>query len=466
MKNLLTALVILCAYSATARSADQPNVLFIAIDDLNHWVGHLGRNPQAKTPNIDRLAAMGTAFTNAHCAVPACEPSRCALMGGQRPWTTGCYKNGHVWKKYQQSGNGLSAQFLKAGYHVAGAGKIYHSMGYHEDEWTEYMSKSGKYSNGPGVDKYDGFHKDVTHPDLKDEDIIDWHTADYCIERLKNPDLTKGKPFFIACGLYKPHLAFVAPRKYYDDFPLDSIELPPHIEADLDDIPSAGVKMAQPQGDHAKFLKTGRWKAAIQSYLATCAYTDMNVGRVLDALESSPHKENTIIVLWTDHGWSLGEKQHWRKFALWEETTRTPLVWVVPGMTQAGTRCDQPVDLMSIYPTVCELSGIETPSYVEGISIVPLLKNPQAAWDRPAITTHGRGNHAVRTATHRYIRYADGSEELYHDAEDPYEWKNLAGDPKYSDVKMKMAQWLPTSEVPEQKLGKGKKKKTKAAKKE
>lgn len=446
--NRILTLILLALLAGSANAEDRPNVLFIAIDDLNHWVGHLGRNAQAKTPNIDRLAEMGVAFTNAHTAVPACEPSRCALMGGRRPWTSGCYYNGHKWKEHQAPGEGLSAQFLKAGYYVAGAGKIYHSMATYSEEWSEYMDSKGMHGNGPGVDKYDGYHVEKTFPDLKDEDIVDWHSADYCIERLEKDS---DEPFFLACGLYKPHLAFVVPRKYYEDFPLEEIDLPPHREDDLDDIPGAGVKMAGPDKDHAKFLKSGRWKAAIQSYLATCAYTDMNVGRVLDALENGPHKENTIIVLWTDHGWSLGEKQHWRKFALWEETTRTPLIWVVPGMTEAGSKSARPVDLMSIYPTLCELAGLEIPSHVEGTSIVPLLKDPGAKWNLPAITTHGRGNHAVRTETHRYIRYANGSEELYHNAEDPYEWTNLAFNPEYAAVKAKMAEWLPKEEVPQKK---------------
>lgn len=451
MKRLFFAFCCLILGSTFASADDRPNVLFIAIDDLNHWVGHLGRNAQAKTPNIDRLADMGVAFTNAHTAVPACEPSRCAIMSGRRPWTSGCYKNGHTWKNYQKPGEGLSAQFLNAGYHAAGAGKIYHSMQVHPGEWSEYMDRAGMSGNGPGVDKYDGYFVEKTFPDLKDEDIVDWHATDYCIERLEKKN---DKPFFLACGLYKPHLAFVAPRKYYEDFPLDSIELPPHIENDLDDIPSAGVKMAGPNKDHAKFLESGRWKAAIQSYLATCAYTDMNVGRLLDALENGPNKDNTIVVLWTDHGWSLGEKQHWRKFALWEETTRTPLVWVVPGMTQAGTKSSRPVDLMSLYPTLCELAGLETPEHVEGTSIVPLLKNPEAIWELPAITTHGRGNHSIRTETHRYIRYADGSEELYHNTKDPYEWTNLADDPEQADLKSVMANWLPQQEVAETKIKK------------
>ncbi|MFT6618772.1 MAG: arylsulfatase A-like enzyme [Limisphaerales bacterium] len=444
MKHLLL-LLLTFHIQQPASAAEHPNVLFIAIDDLNHWVTHLGRNSQARTPNIDRLAKMGVTFRNAHCAVPACEPSRCALMGGRRPWTTGCYKNGHVWKKYQPEGDGLSAQFLKAGYRVFGAGKIYHSMQYHPAEWTDYMSREGLSSNGPGVQKDDGYHKDKTHPDLKDEDLVDWHTTDYCIERIQQKT---DQPFFVACGLYKPHLPFVVPRKYYDAFPLDSIKLPPHMENDLADLPPAGLKMANPKGDHAKFLRSGRWKAAIQSYLATCTYTDMNVGRLLDALEASPNKDNTIIVLWGDHGWSFGEKQHWRKFALWEETTRMPFIWVAPGVTTAGTSSTRPVDLMSVYPTLCALTGIAKPDHVVGHNILPLLKNPNAAWKYPAITTHGRGNHAIRTETHRYIRYADGGEELYAVQADPYEWNNLAKKPETSKLRKKLAQWLPKKEKP------------------
>jgi arylsulfatase A-like enzyme len=447
MKRFLFV-ALLCCLPGFASAADQPNVLMIAVDDLNHWLTHLKRNPQARTPNFDRLARRGVTFTNAHCAVPACEPSRCALMSGRRPWTSGCYKNGHAWKNHQASGEGLSAQFLNAGYQVTGAGKIYHSMQHYPEEWSEYMSNNGLNLNGPGVEKMDGYHDDVTHPSLKDEDLLDWHAVDYCIDRINKKS---DRPFFVACGLFKPHLPFVVPRKYYEAFPLESIQLPPHIEDDLADIPPSGVKMAGPNGDHAKFLKSGRWKAAIQSYLATCTYTDMNLGRLLDALDASPNKENTIICLWSDHGWSLGEKEHWRKFALWEETTRTAYIWVVPGVTDPGSRCNRPVDLMSVYPTLCELTGIPRPAHVGGYSIVPLLKDPQAAWSYPAITTHGRGNHSVKTETHRYIRYANGEEELYDAIADPFEWKNLASLPESETLKVQLAGWLPEKEKPEPK---------------
>ena len=445
MKPPIHSLLLVIAFALSigsdrvADAAEKPNVLFIAIDDLNHWVTHLGRNSQAKTPNIDRLANMGVTFKHSYCAVPACEPSRCALMSGRRPWTSGCYMNGNEWKRFQKPGEGLSAQFLKAGYHVAGAGKIYHSMEFHESEWTDYMSNEGLSSNGPNVKKMDGFHDPMTH-DLKDDDLTDYHVVDYCVEQM---NVETDKPFFIACGLYKPHLPFAVPRKYYDMFPLDSIKLPPYQEDDLDDLPPAGLKMTKHNADHAKFLKSGRWKAAIQSYLATCAYTDMNVGRLLDGLEASPKKDNTIIVLWGDHGWSFGEKQHWRKFALWEEPTRMPLIWVAPGLTQPGNVCSRTVDLMHVYPTLCDLAGIKMPNHVEGKSIAKLLIDPTANWELPAITTHGYENHTVRTEDWRYIRYANGDEELYDENADPYEWTNLASDSKHASVKKQLAKWLP-----------------------
>ena len=220
---------------------------------------------------------------------------------------------------------------------------------------------------------------------------MDWHTVNYTIERLKSKE-----PFFLACGLHKPHLPFAVPRKYYDMFPLDKIQLPPYRKDDLADIPPAGVRMAKPNGDHAQFLREDRWEAAIQSYLATVAYTDMNIGRLLDALDNSPHRDTTIIIFWGDHGWSFGEKDHWQKFALWEEPTRAPLIFVAPGVTKPGTVCERPVDFLSIYPTLCDLAGLKIPAHVVGTSLRPLLVDPQTPWNEPAITTHGRGNHAVR----------------------------------------------------------------------
>lgn len=432
------------AAPATPAARRPPNVLFIASDDLNAWVTHLGRNPQTRTPNIDRLAAKGVTFTHAYTPVPACEPTRLAIMGGRRPWTTGCYYNGDRWKNFQKPGEGLTAQFLKAGYHVAGAGKIYHGDQSLPEEWSEYMSHQGLSATGEGVTKDEGFHQPLRH-DLKDSDLDDWHTVNWCIEHLRK---ASDKPLFLACGLHKPHLPFAVPRKYYEMFPRDSIQLPPYLENDLDDIPAAGRKMAKAENDHAKFLQSGRWKDAVQSYLATIAYVDMNIGRLLDAFEQSPYRDNTIIVFWGDHGWSLGEKQHWRKFALWEEPTRAPLIWVAPGVTRPGGVSTRTVDFMSIYPTLCELAGLPRPGHVEGPSIVSLLRDPKSPWDQPALSTHGFKNHTVRTEDWRLIRYADGSEEFYDERKDPYEWTNLATRPEFAAVKAKLAALLPTRDAP------------------
>jgi arylsulfatase A-like enzyme len=247
------------------------------------------------------------------------------------------------------------------------------------------------------------------------------------------------------------------PKKYYDLFPLDTIELPPTQKDDLKDVPEGGLAMAKPKGDHATMLASGRWKEAVQAYLAAIAYCDAQVGRLLDAYESSPHKADTVVVFWGDHGWHLGEKEHWRKFALWEEATRMPFVWVGPGVTKPGGVCDRTVDLMSVYPTLCDLCDLPKPSHVEGESLVPLLRDPKAAWDKPAITTFHRNNHAVRTERWRYIRYADGGEELYDHAADQYEWTNLAADPKHGDAKAELAKLLPKTNTAERPRTKGKK---------
>jgi arylsulfatase A-like enzyme len=327
-----------------------------------------------------------------------------------------------------------------------GTGKTYHSsaggkQGIYEDEWDEYPPLA-KSSTG-GASKYQAYFEPLPLK-MKDEDLGDWHSVNYCIEQLGKK---RDKPFFLACGMIKPHLPWAVPQKYYDMFPKDEIKLPPHIKNDFSDIPKIAHKIGVP-GDHPKFLKTGRWKDAIQSYLATIAYVDVCIGRLLDALETSPHKDNTVIVLWGDHGWHLGEKERWRKFTLWEEATRAPLIWYAPGVTKANTVCSKPVDFMSIYPTLCELAGIDTPSHVEGKSLVPLLKDPKAKWNGVAVTTHGYMNHSVRNEHWRYIRYKDGSEELYDHRKDPYEWKNLAGVDDWVAVKKRLATRLPQTNAP------------------
>lgn len=444
---------------AWAQDKPKPNVLFIAVDDLNHWVGHLGSNDQTRTPNLDKLAARGVTFTRAYCAAPVCNPSRAALMSGIRPHTSGVYDNNNDWRPVIAADKCLPATFRAAGYNAFGAGKIYHGGFDRKEEWNEYMTKEGGDAKPKGNDGVGGIK--FAPLDCKDEDLADWRIADWCIEKLNQKH---DKPFFLTCGFHKPHMPWNVPQKWYDKFPLDSIKLPPHIEGDLKDIPPAGVAMAKPNGDHAEMLKSGRWKEAVQAYLATIAYLDMNVGRLIEALDKSAYRDNTIIVLWGDHGWHLGEKEHWRKFALWEEATRAPFIWVAPGVTKPGV-CDRTVDFMSIYPTLTDLCGIATPAHVEGKSIRALLQDPKADWATPAMTTFKFNNHAVRSEKWRYIRYADGSEELYDHTKDPLEHTNVAAVPENAAVKAELAKVMPTKNQPDaggktpaKGAGKGKKK--------
>jgi arylsulfatase A-like enzyme len=423
----------------------KPNVLFIAVDDLNHWVGHLGRNKQTKTPNLDRLAKMGVTFTNAHCAAPICNPSRTALISGFRPSTTGVYDNNDPFIKAVTSETSLVTQFKNAGYETLGMGKLWHGgLGFPE-QWTR--------TGGPDRDSLvKGKLTDRSIGGIKfgiidgdDESVSDTSITNFGIAELaKDHD----KPFFLTLGFHKPHMPWNVPKKYFDLHPLDQIELPPTQANDLQDIPKAGVKIAHQSGDHANVLASGRWKEAVQAYLAAISYLDGQVGRVLDALEKSRYASNTIICLWGDHGWHLGEKEHWRKFALWEEATRAPFIWVVPGVTKAGSVCERPVDFMSIYPTLCELANVPLPTHVEGRSIRHLLSNVQSNWDGVALTTFGLNNHAIRTDRWRYIRYADGSEELYDHSQDPYEWKNVAGDIQHAGLKAELAKRFPSKNVP------------------
>ena len=448
--------------SSAVTDSRRLNVLFIPVDDLNHWVSYTGRNKQAKTPNIDRISRMGVSFSNSHCAAPACEPTRASLFFRLRVYTSCCYLNGHLWKKYIPEWISLTATFKKAGYFIAGVGKTYHSSyggikSVYASEWDEYPSVEKSASGG--AKKYDGYHEPLS-VDFKDDDLGDWHLVNYCKEVLQRKH---DKPFFLACGFSKPHLPWAVPRKYYKMFPRDEIKLPPHIKGDLDDISKAGLKMIK--SDHPKFLKSGRWKDAIQSYLATVAYVDVCIGRLLDALEKSAYRDNTIIVLWGDHGWHLGEKERWRKFALWEEATRSPMIWYAPGVTRKNAICSRPVDFMSIYPTLCDLTGIKIPKHVEGKSIRSLLEDPDSKWDGVAITTHGYMNHAVRSERWRYIQYADGSEELYDHNNDEYEWRNLANLPEYKEVIKKLAMHLPKKNIETKPTAKKEKKKKKKKKK-
>ena len=418
------------------------NVLFVAVDDLNDWTGALGGHPQARTPHIDRLAKRGVLFTRAYCSAPACNPSRASLLTGLRPSTSGVYHNNQPWRRALPDAVTLPRYFMKAGYHVIGGGKIFHGRFPDAASWHEYLKRPpdplppGRPLSGiPKTRHFDWGPVDAADGEMGDSRVVDW-----ALNHLRRGE---GKPFFLAVGLYRPHLPWYVPRKYFKPYPPEKVTLPEVPAEDLDDVPPAGQRTARPGGDHKRVVESDNWGKAVSAYLASIAFADAMIGKLIDGLDRSPHAKNTVIVLWGDHGWHLGEKKHWRKFALWEEATRVPLIFIAPGVTRAGGRCGRTVSLLDIYPTLVELCGLPAKKELEGRSLKPLLENPSAPWDRPVLTTHGWEHHAVRSERWRYIRYADGTEELYDHRNDPMEWTNLARKPELGSVKARLAAWLP-----------------------
>lgn len=448
------------------RARKKPNVLFMAIDDLNDWIGCLGGHPDVKTPNLDSLAQRGVLFTNAHCSAPACNPSRASLMTGILPSTSGVYHNPQPWRKSPVLADAVTIpqHFMANGYSAVGGGKIYHGSFPDPPSWQEYFPSQRKNKPDdpmPAGRPLNGIpntaHFDWGPVDASDEQMGDRKVADWAVSELQKKH---DKPFFLACGFYRPHLPWYVPQKYFRLYPADKITLPNVNENDLDDVPPIGQKMAKPQGDHRKVLQHKQWRKAVQGYLASITFVDTCVGRVIDAFDKSAYADNTVIILWSDHGWHLGEKLHWRKFSLWEEATHNVLMMVAPGVTRAGGRCSRPVTMLDIYPTLIDLCDLSANKKLEGKSLLPLLKNPKAKWARPALTTHGRNNHSLRTERWRYIRYSDGTEELYDRDKDQLEWNNLANDPKHARTKKQLAKWLPETNVPESPGSGGNKKRT------
>lgn len=442
---LLGTLFVSVTRSSDAHAGERPNILLIVVDDLNHWVGHLGRNVQAKTPNIDRLARRGVAFSNAHCAAPVCNPSRAAMFSGKRPSTSGVYDNGIPYVNGVSVSESLFFQLKQNGYKTYASGKIWHNGVGAKDQWTKVAQQTDE----PDFSKvlHDRSIEGIKFGTIDGDDhlMVDAGTTNFGTEILKQEH---DSPFVLALGFHKPHMPWYVPKKYFDLHPLESIGLPPVKENDLDDVPEAGKKMALSLGDHDAVLKSGRWKEAIQAYLAAISYLDAQIGLVLDALDSSPNAKDTMIVFLGDHGWHLGEKHHWRKFTLWEESTRAPLIWVAPGITASDSRCDRPVSFMTIYPTVFDLVNVKLPSHVEGKSIRSLLEKPDADWNETAVTTFGQNNHSVRSQRYRLIQYADGGEELYDHDKDPYEWDNLAESESHHATKLELRKQLPAINVP------------------
>ena len=443
------------------RHATKPNVLFIAVDDLNDWVGALGGHPQARTPNIDRLAARGLLFTRAYCSAPGCNASRSSLLTGLRPSTTGIYANAHDWRQAPRLKDAvtLPAHFKDNGYITLGAGKLFHAHTFFDRKnlsgypdpgaWAEYFPSKTRQMPEEAVPekwpvnssrKFYGGHFDwaplqISSADMADAKVVSWAAGQLAKKH--------AKPLFLSVGIYRPHVPWYAPQEYFDRFPLEEIRLPEHLQGDLDDIPDAGGKMAK-RSWHEWITGNGQWEKAVQGYLASLAFADDMVGKLLDALDKGPMAHDTLIVFWGDHGYHLGEKEHWEKFALWENTTHVPLIIIDPRRTRPGARCQTPVSLLDIYPTLVETCGLKPPPQaLEGRSLSKLIADPARVTRRAVISTQGKGNHAVRSSRYRYIRYADGEEELYDHHSDPHEWRNIAGDQSLAGVKQRLAGQLP-----------------------
>jgi arylsulfatase A-like enzyme len=448
----------LCSF--VLNSAERPNVLLIAIDDMNDWASCLGGHPDGNTPNIDRLAKRGTLFTNAHCQAPICNPSRASIMYGIRPSTSGVYMNApRPWTVPSlKDKTTLPRWFALHGYHTMTTGKIYHGSGLPEGDFDEVGPRPGqRYKTDPRlVDIPDGGNLwDYGPLEYAEEKFQDHIDATWAMERLGE---RYEKPFMLAVGFYRPHVPFYAPARIFEDYPIKSVQLPRVKKGDRDDLPDTAKKVTEkkPPLDHDWFEESGEWKAAVQAYLACIQWTDEQVGRVLDALDASPHGDNTIIVLYSDHGFHLGEKHRWTKMSLWERSTRVPFVISAPEFPEDQV-CEHPSELLSIYPTLTELCSLPENPDLEGESLVSLLENPESSWVHRAITTYGRNNHTVRSQDYRYIRYHDGSEEFYDMKKDPREWDNLATGkrkPKTQKLIDELAQYLPAINAVEAKASK------------
>ena len=425
----------------------KPNVLFIAIDDLNDWVGFLDGHPQAVTPHMDALAKRGRNFINAHCAVPVCSASRTSVMSGVAPTTHGSYELGPTYEDLPALKDVPTIQryFKDHGYTTLSGGKVLHhnfkgrlagdierSLGRKRSPRPRKpMSRPANWSGAWDWGAYPG----------QDAEMADIQLAHRAAKTLREDF---DKPFFMSVGFFRPHVPLFVPPKWFDKYEAAKITLPKNPESDLDDLPKnfLGINNYAVAPTHAEVVGSGSQRSLTHAYLASVSFVDHCVGIVVDALNSSPHANNTLVVLWSDHGWHLGEKQHWAKRTLWEESTRVPLLIAGPGV-QTGKPCKEPASLLDLYPTLAELCQLPKPPHLEGLSLVPQLRDPSKPRKQPAITSSYFGNHSIRTRDWRLIVYRDGAKELYDHRTDSDEFHNLAKDPAHQAVIRELSQWLP-----------------------
>ncbi|MEM1293757.1 MAG: sulfatase [Verrucomicrobiota bacterium] len=432
----------------------RPDIVFIIVDDLNDWLGCLGGHPDAKSPHIDKLAASGMLFPQAYCNSPQCRPSRTSLNHGIYPFKTGTYFNSRFKEETVITTPSMQQYFSENGYRVASGGKVFHGgPGKVGDEIRirprDPKPPKGNDTFGAMNPPSDGYALDATDEEMGDFKIAEWASKQW--------QEVGEEPLFMSVGFYRPHRPLQVPKPYFDQFPLDSIRRPaePTAGDDWDDMPEFARKLARSHAhkkmhgglsDHEFIVANDQWDATIRAYQASVAFVDRQIGRFLASLEENPRGRETFVMLVSDHGWHLGEKKHWCKGAIWEQTTRIPFIVRGPGV-EAGVTCTQPVSLIDVYPSLVDLAGLEVPEFLDGTPVTPQLTDPKAARP-PVISSYGENNTAIRTERWRYIRYEDGSEELYDHKNDPNEWTNLASNPERAETKQRLARMIPKDQHP------------------
>jgi arylsulfatase A-like enzyme len=446
LKVCLIGLLLIGARPVAA--GERMNVLLLIADDLNTWILEKPERYSGKViaPNLQKLGESGLVFRHAYTASPFCVPSRTSMWSGVSPHKSGVYHNqtNVAASAPLKMAVSLFETFSKAGYSMYGFGKITHGWS-GKDVWDEKQGhKRDPRPPGAPVQSVGRGEQDWGPIHITEEEMNDTGGANKTIAILEKEH---DKPFFLAYGTFNPHMAWFVPQKYFDMFPMDEVRTPKLNPDDFDDIPPIGDQVV---GGKRKFtqavLDAGLHKSAVQAYLATTAYVDVQHGRVLDALARSRYNDNTIVIFISDHGFHLAEKDHWQKGTLWEEATNSMLMCRVPGITKPGGVTGRCVSLQDLYPTLVDLCGIPRPAHVDGKSLVPILKDPKVEWRSTAVSYLYDRYASIRTEQFRYIRYMNGQVELYDHNKDPHEWTNEAGNPEYAETLKQLTNRLPAVE--------------------
>jgi arylsulfatase A-like enzyme len=451
----LAALCLLAIFAIPLIGADKrPDIVFIIVDDLNDWVGCLGGHPDAKSPQIDGLAASGMLFPQAYCNSPQCRPSRTSLNHGVYPFKTGIYFNAKDRQESKISTPAMQQFFMDGGYRVASGGKVFHGPPGKVGDALLPRPRDPKPPKGKDNFNSKGAPSDGYALDVADEEMSDYKVASWAIDQWQTPS---EKPLFMSVGFFRPHRPLQVPKPWFDLFPLESIRRPAEPEGgdDWADMPEFAQRLARTHAhkalhdglsDHEYIVANEKWDVTIQAYQASIAFVDHQIGRFIDSLKANPRGRETYVMLVSDHGWHLGEKKHWCKGAIWEQTTRIPFIVRGPRV-EAGSSCTQPVSLIDVYPSLVDFAGLDIPDWLDGNSVKPQLAEPSTPRP-PTISSYGEGNTAIRSERWRYIRYEDGSEELYDHRVDPNEWTNQANNPELKRIKKRLAGMIPADQHP------------------